>query len=199
MNKDGLVSLRNVSSIDLTITNQPVIADTDSSYFEINTWYVISNADSINEPDIPIILRTNDVLWVDVKFAPTALPSEKRFYHAVVLYESYEAGSETSNLNGEGIVYFLAVDNNNNKIELSVFPNPINELCNINYNLENAGYVNIQLYNIIGNKINDYAVGYKNAGHNQTIINTESLPQGTYRLLLRYNGKYYSTMFVKVD
>jgi hypothetical protein len=60
------------------------------------------------------------------------------------------------------------------------FPNPFNPETNINYVLKNDGYVNIKIYNILGNEITTLANGFKEAGNYIINFNGSNLPSGIY-------------------
>ena len=56
---------------------------------------------------------------------------------------------------------------------LNVYPNPFNETTTIKFNLSSSGYVNLNIYNSMGQKIRN--------------LSSTNYPAGTYKVL--WNGK----------
>jgi Secretion system C-terminal sorting domain len=71
------------------------------------------------------------------------------------------------------------------KQELSLFPNPVKNKVSINYSLEFAGQISLEVYDIIGKKVQTVDAGLKNAGQHSIDVNFENkLPHGVYLLKL---------------
>lgn len=60
------------------------------------------------------------------------------------------------------------------------YPNPFNVETLIEYNLEIASEIKIEIYNILGSKVETLFNGEKPAGNHQIIWNAESQPSGVY-------------------
>jgi hypothetical protein len=60
------------------------------------------------------------------------------------------------------------------------FPNPFSNETNIQISLANAGNVNLEVYNITGQKVMNMDYGYKTAGSFTMTIDADELPTGVY-------------------
>ncbi len=60
------------------------------------------------------------------------------------------------------------------------YPNPFNPATIINYEIPKAGFVNITVYNLIGEKVETLVNEFKNAGKYKLNFNAENLRSGVY-------------------
>jgi len=60
------------------------------------------------------------------------------------------------------------------------YPNPFNPTTKLKYGLPNAGYVNIIIYNILGNEVATLVDGMKEAGFYTVEFGASNLPSGLY-------------------
>ncbi len=67
-----------------------------------------------------------------------------------------------------------------NTIPLSVFPNPTANVLNISYQLDNAGDVTIEIYDLLGKQVANYAQGFRSAEAQTEKIELSNLATGTY-------------------
>jgi len=65
------------------------------------------------------------------------------------------------------------------------YPNPFNSATTISYNLENDSNVELDIYNLLGQKIETLISGYQSKGTHNIKWNPENLPSGTYISKLR--------------
>ncbi len=68
------------------------------------------------------------------------------------------------------------------------FPNPFNPSTKIKFQLNQAGIVDLSVYDILGSKISTLAGGYFNPGEYTIIFNAGKLASGTYFCVLDRNG-----------
>jgi hypothetical protein len=71
----------------------------------------------------------------------------------------------------------------------SVYPNPFNPMINIEYKLSNSALIQIEIYNIRGQKIDSINEGYKSPGIYRAIWNGENYPSGMYIIVLENGSK----------
>jgi len=102
------------------------------------------------------------------------------------------------NLSGaviDGTVYgnVTSVDNEEVKVlSFSLtqnFPNPFNPVTTINYSLDINSYVNLVIYNIIGEKVETLVSEFQNAGNHKINFNASNLPSGIYFYKLVSNSR----------
>jgi hypothetical protein len=73
------------------------------------------------------------------------------------------------------------------------YPNPFNPITQISFDIPTAGNVNIEVYNLLGQKINTLVSGYKDVGHytvtwNATDESGQPVPSGVYFYRLTTNN-----------
>jgi photosystem II stability/assembly factor-like uncharacterized protein len=99
-----------------------------------------------------------------------------------------DGGTATAN-SGSGVYEYSwlasGVGNSNTGIPTSYdlsqnYPNPFNPVTKISYQLPEAGYVNITVYDMLGKEVYSLANGYKNAGYYSIDFNASKLSGGVY-------------------
>ncbi len=73
------------------------------------------------------------------------------------------------------------------------YPNPFNPSTQINYSIPKDGFVNLSVYNILGEKVMTLVDGYKNAGKYSVNLNAKGLASGIYIYKISSN-KFAKTM-----
>lgn len=75
-------------------------------------------------------------------------------------------------------------DNNNtataNNLDVSIYPNPTTAEAHVGFNLNNSAFVKIELFNSLGQKVEDVNNGLLNSGYRDIKINTDNLTSGVY-------------------
>lgn len=85
-----------------------------------------------------------------------------------------------------------------NAIVISAYPNPTNDVLNINYALNNRVTVEISLFDIKGSKVNGYKVGSQNPGIYTYSFDVNTLSKGIYFYKINIDGLTVNTgKFVK--
>jgi hypothetical protein len=89
---------------------------------------------------------------------------------------------------------FVQVERNqpNDFILYQNYPNPFNPTTTISYELLNSGYVSLNLYDILGNKIIELIAGEKPAGKHNILFDAGYLPSGVYTYVLNIGDKFQS-------
>lgn len=89
---------------------------------------------------------------------------------------------------------FVEVERNqpNDFILYQNYPNPFNPTTTISYELLNSGYVSLNLYDILGNKISELIAGEKPAGKHNILFDAGYLPSGVYTYVLNIGDKFQS-------
>jgi hypothetical protein len=60
------------------------------------------------------------------------------------------------------------------------FPNPFNPATTIKYQLGNDGFVNLKVFNSLGEEVVDLVNEFQKAGNHQIIFDGRDLPSGMY-------------------
>jgi hypothetical protein len=133
-------------------------------------------------PQIVTIDTTYDRLMGRASFGP--INGDPEYIPIVVggsLYYGITSGMESS-----GVLpseYLLAQN----------YPNPFNPITQISFDVPTAGNVNIDVYNLLGQKINTLVSGYKDVGHYSVTWNAtdevgQPVPSGVYFYRLTTNN-----------
>ena len=77
-------------------------------------------------------------------------------------------------------------------ISINNFPNPFNNSTFIRYTIPTSDYISLDLYNTIGEKIENVSDGYRLAGEYEVYLNANSLASGVYFIILR-TSEYISS------
>ncbi|MCP4581565.1 MAG: T9SS type A sorting domain-containing protein [candidate division Zixibacteria bacterium] len=65
-----------------------------------------------------------------------------------------------------------------------VYPNPFNPSATINYSLPQAGAINLEIFNLLGQKVATLYNGYQNAGNHAIVWQPDNLSSGMYLVRL---------------
>jgi hypothetical protein len=74
----------------------------------------------------------------------------------------------------------------------NVYPNPFNPSTEITYDIQNDGYMNISIYNVLGQKVSEIFDGYRSVGTHKLRWNANDLSSGIYYIQMNLNGQYES-------
>lgn len=79
------------------------------------------------------------------------------------------------------------------------YPNPFNPSTTVPFDLTHPTEVSLTLYNLFGQKVKKYNLGYKNSGHHQQIIEFHEQASGVYLLRLKAgdNSQTIKISFIK--
>ncbi|MFH0734918.1 MAG: FG-GAP-like repeat-containing protein [bacterium] len=108
------------------------------------------------------------------------------------------------NPTGDGVVYIYGLINRISDVEneenLGVkdyllqqnYPNPFNPSTKISFNLPDAGFVSLAIYNMLGQTVKVLINEDLPQGNHEVVFNSMDLSSGTYIYTLTYNGKQLS-------
>jgi hypothetical protein len=77
-------------------------------------------------------------------------------------------------------------------ISINNFPNPFNNSTIIRYTIPKSDYISLDLFNTIGEKIENVSDGYRSAGEYEVYWNANLLTSGVYFIILRTSEYIYS-------
>jgi hypothetical protein len=78
----------------------------------------------------------------------------------------------------------------------TIYPNPVNDMANLTYNLDKAGKVGITIFNSRGQKVRSIDPGLRNAGRNELALGLSGIPAGLYICSLNVSGQIYNKKFI---
>jgi hypothetical protein len=78
------------------------------------------------------------------------------------------------------------------------YPNPFNPTTTIRYELPQDGQVTIEIFDILGQKVNTILNEFKNAGRYETVFSSTGLASGVYIYQLRVNDFITSKKMVLI-
>jgi len=73
--------------------------------------------------------------------------------------------------------------------DISIHPNPVTNLANIEFNLNNNSNVNITIFDVLGKKVMDIHNGELSGGAHNIKLNSEYMQQGIYFVRLQMNNQ----------
>jgi hypothetical protein len=83
-----------------------------------------------------------------------------------------------------------------NKASFSVYPNPANDKVTVAFEVETAGKVGIDIYNLSGNLVKSIDLGMRPEGMHEAIINIANLSAGSYIMSLTTGNHRSSSKFI---
>ena len=91
------------------------------------------------------------------------------------------------------------VNENNNEIKYgAAFPNPFSAGVSINYELEDAAHVQVQIYDMTGNLIDTLLDEYQNSGSQTIHWEPEELPPGVYHCIVKVGDIINSIKIIRI-
>jgi len=154
----------------------------------------------VNQGDIIFIYQEIHDIDENGNFSTIGIESPNQNYGSQVIFNDADSGI-ISDLNNGYAIRFSADSNPlelidiNNNIEfkiLETYPNPFNSNLNIEYLLIQPDYVNINIYDIKGNFIENIANFYQSSGNHRINWNAKNLSSGMYVIKLNVGSISYS-------
>ena len=92
-----------------------------------------------------------------------------------------------------------SIINENIHPNLKSFPNPFTHSTTIQFELSKGSYIELSIWNHLGQRIEILHDGNKRAGHYQTVFDASNLPQGIYFCRLRSGNEMVTKKIIKVN
>lgn len=89
-------------------------------------------------------------------------------------------------------------DNFLEQYELTIYPNPFTNQLTVEFDLDQAEDVQVELFDVLGRRVYQEDLGKHFLGENQHFINTEDLNKGTYILKLRIGEQEINQKVIKL-
>ena len=87
---------------------------------------------------------------------------------------------------------------NKTKLQISNFPNPFTNSTTIQYELSEKGYVELAIWNHLGQEVEKLFEGNKNAGRHQTVFDASKLPAGIYFCRFKTGNEMKTKKIIKL-
>lgn len=93
---------------------------------------------------------------------------------------------------------FVSTDALIEQYELAVFPNPFTNQLTVEFDLDKAESVQIELFDVLGRRVYQENLGQRFSGKNQHFINTDDLNKGAYILKLKIGTQEINQKVIKL-
>lgn len=180
---DSAVFSNNLLASDIS---KVITADANASQLIYNTIFSTDNNDSTK--------TIVEIAWINAFPALLSTTPDYRLQSSSI---AANGASFTDNKFGN---IFAGVKENGNKISnISLYPNPVNNLATVDLNLDEPATVTITVYDITGKVAANVYSGEMNSGKNTVKINTTDLPAGIYFTTIVSNNikKTLKTVIIK--
>ncbi|WP_162056303.1 T9SS type A sorting domain-containing protein, partial [Pontibacter pamirensis] len=107
---------------------------------------------------------------------------------AVVITRTFEGWKALSTVDVSGMQSAGAQQ----RTQSFTYPNPFSESTTISYAVEQDGFVTVEVFDILGKKVNTIVSESKAAGSHTVQFNGSNLPSGTYLYRINTGGKTYT-------
>lgn len=142
----------------------------------------------------PVVLAENDAL-INIKVHTKDLSNiDEPVSFTLEAYSELADGSANVL---EGVVIAMpeivtqtmgVIDHAADGVRVSVYPNPVKDVCTMTYELAEAGHVTVSIYNMMGAKVMDVANLRQESGRQEVRLSTESLAAGMYSCRITFEG-----------
>ena len=177
------VGKKNVKSV--------VIENTGDKDLYLNSVMLEGDANkvfNIKSGDDVTKLAPKQVLTIEIEFAP----KEKKNYTAKLKIQSNASDNPTIDIPLEGVGDVeTTVAEFKNKFTVSIYPNPVSSIANINIEntLQNSITLDMQLIDLEGNILMNVYNGTINQGNFSMSLPVSQYSSGTYYLKINHNGQ----------
>jgi hypothetical protein len=134
--------------------------------------------------------KLNQNIITDTLFVDTLLNGPGRYYY---VYTVVDGNFNESSFSTEAFVITTDIITENNvPAEYSLannFPNPFNPITTISYSLDVNSFVTLDIYNVIGEKVENLVKEFQNSGNHRINFNAVNLPSGIYFYALVSNNR----------
>ena len=151
-------------------------------------------------------IEPTDWGWEEINFKIPASTTDGKYYILFVAdaSEKVEESDESNNVRSEEITITYSntrmIANEQPVLEVKVFPNPVADYAAFTYEVETAGEVSIEIFNLEGRLVKTVLSQHQEAGEYQNRWTGDSLytlPSGTYVAKIEVNGLVEAVKLVK--
>lgn len=179
------------------VYNQPIVLywnEHPNAYVtKYQIWRQVKHSGILGSPQLLTTVNRGTLSYVDYDYVLTnGYTADLIFYDVRPFYSLEGTYSDPSwmPVYGDGSVVPKSSDSTQvNKEELdysiSNYPNPFNPVTNIQIRIKEAGYVNVSVYDLLGQKVAELVNEEKEAGSYTLLFDGSELPSGTYIYTMR--------------
>jgi len=160
--------------------------DRGDTWLEIplETWYTVQSISFLN-PDTGYVLKHEGEIFFTTDGGNTW---SRQFANTEMGIQIKMTDRNTAYIIGFGgeLLKFKTLQtglidyNQSCRIDIQIYPNPIQQNCILKYELPKQSYVEISLYSILGNRINTLFAGNERTGNHEIPLDFKNLPTGAY-------------------
>ncbi len=156
-------------------------------------WRQVKHNGVLGSPELLTTVNRGTLSYVDYDYVLTSgYTADLIFYDVRPFYSLEGTYSDPSwmPVYGDGSVVPKSSDSthvNKEELDYSIFnyPNPFNPVTNIQIRIKDAGYVNVSVYDLLGQKVAELVNEEKEAGSYTLLFDGSELPSGTYIYTMR--------------
>lgn len=153
----------------------------------------------------PVINVTDDFRLNRLVWIPEYVPNDLENIPFIELISKVDPGWDDNtkrqaefvvDIQQEVVRYFVSYNTDdaepiaNETFEInSIFPNPASTTMNIQFSMDNPSQVDVELHNILGQKVALIESGYMTSGTHSVQFDVSNTPSGTYNVSILKNGK----------
>ncbi len=155
-------------------------SEINNQHFEIQRSIANSDFHTIG------VVNGNGTSTENHKYSYTDKLSSKGVYAYRIKQVDYDGSFKFSNVlevKYSGVKEFTLYQN---------YPNPFNPATTIGYELPEAGYISLKIYDVLGNEVALVDQGFKQAGLHETVFDGRSLSSGIYVYSIQLNNKIFN-------
>ncbi len=200
----------------------PIVDLTGTSNLAITFKYAFAKKDSSNADQLQLQVSNNcNTTWINRltltginletapissnSFIPSGIAEWKNGYAIIpntYLTSSFRfkfiftsKGGNNIYIDDINIQAQVGIEDNHKLSDLSIFPNPGNEVVNIKFGLNKQKKLTMRIYNVLGELIESSASIYS-AGEQTINISTKNYPNGYYTIMLNGDNEYSTLSFI---
>lgn len=115
-----------------------------------------------------------------------------------IIFTKWNGSSDGKFYFTKELVSAASIDENNGFKSFGVYPNPVQNQLNLNYELTQHEVINFEILNLNGQVVKTFNNSGASEGFNQGSISVEELTKGTYLLVARTSKGVHTERFIKL-
>ncbi|OFX76837.1 MAG: hypothetical protein A2X12_11740 [Bacteroidetes bacterium GWE2_29_8] len=114
-------------------------------------------------------------------------------------YSDFSAINTFNTLSAKSLEGYVVENKANGEISYNIYPNPTIDNSTLNINLNKDSQLNIEVYDLLGQKIENIYSGYQIEGNHKFLIDSKTFRTGTYIVKITIDNNTYHSRLVKSE